>query len=107
MAGVRNGNGKMGFQRTADCRSKKKTEEKKLKKKELDRIRYLKKKGQKVEAIKMEIKRKQSEINKAEGVIQDTLVQIEIKQLEVTTSKKELEKERRALRKVNALNKKS
>ena len=41
---------------------------------------------------------KQNEINKAEGKIKQTLEQIEIKQQEIITSRKNLEKERRAFR---------
>ena len=108
MPAVRDGNGKMGFQKTADSRAKKSTNQDKIKKKYRDRLRYLEKKGQKMEAINLAIQKNQTDIEKAQGLIEDKLVEIELKQQSILNSKKNLANEAKKLQaEIKSLQKKT
>ena len=108
MPTTRDGNGKMGFQRTADSRAKKRTNQEKMKKKEKDRLRYLEKKGLKMEAINFAIQKNQTDIEKAQGLIKDKLVEIELKQQNIDNAKKSLAKEAEKLQaEIKSLKKKT
>ena len=54
----------MGFQKTKNCRDKKKRQEAKEKKKVADRLRYLSKIGNKVAILDLSIKESQDQIRK-------------------------------------------
>jgi len=54
----------MGFQKTLNCRNRKKENAKKDQKKESDRLRYLKKTGEKVELLQEQIAQKIKQQNK-------------------------------------------
>ena len=76
----------MGYQKVKNCRDKKKAEAKKAKKKESDKQRWLKKTGQ-------EIKHVQIQINKSQDIIKK-------KQMDIKEEQDKLKKLRRKMRKL-------
>ena len=97
----------MGFQKTKNCRDKKKVKNQIENKKVSDRLRYLQKKGEKAELLSAVIEKKQKEIEEKQDDIEKNMASIKEKQVEVIKTKFLLEKEtKKREREIKSLQKK-
>lgn len=95
----------MNYQKTRNCRDKKKMEERAAKKREASKLKYLEKSKDKVKCLESIINSSNKSINQKKSEIELRAAQIEKEEQKITWARAKLEEENGKVKKKNQLKK--